>query len=243
LKELAIALLVPPLSLLPLGLAGVALSGRWRRAGRALAAFAVCGLFALSLPAVGGSLLMSLEHGLPLAVPANQPPAAIVILGGEVIRGRMPALGIGPLTLQRVRAGAALHRRVGLPVLVTGGALGEGEEPIARLMARVLVDEFDTPVRWIEPEAGDTWENAQNSAAILKADGIRSIYLVTHAWHMRRALLAFSHFGITVTAAPTQLDRAATGDWFDFVPHVGGWAMSYYAMHEWIGCAYYALRG
>jgi len=27
-----------------------------------------------------------------------------------------------------------------------------------------------------------------------------------------------------------------------FVPNVGGWLASFYAVHEWVGCAWYALR-
>jgi len=36
-------------------------------------------------------------------------------------------------------------------------------------------------------------------------------------------------------------ERVST-DMIDFVPAVGGWASSYLALHEWIGCAWYVLR-
>ena len=44
-----------------------------------------------------------------------------------------------------------MQRRTGLPVLVTGGVLEPGAEPIAVEMARSLRDEFGIPVRWVEP--------------------------------------------------------------------------------------------
>ena len=66
-------------------------------------------------------------------------------------------------------------------------------------MAQSLTDDFRTPPRWVEAKSADTWENARFSADILRAEGITSVYVVTHAWHMRRAVLAFQGTGLTVT--------------------------------------------
>ena len=79
---LATAVVVPPLNLLPLGLAGLALSWRWPRFGRLLMAVSLLGLFAFSLPVTSRTLITSLEQGLPRA-PPDRPPVAIVILGGD----------------------------------------------------------------------------------------------------------------------------------------------------------------
>jgi len=59
---------------------------------------------------------------------------------------------------------------------------------------------------------------------------------------MRRAIMAFAAAGITATAAPPRLDRLPTPFSENFVPNVAGWQESYYALHEWIGCAYYSFR-
>ncbi len=58
----AVALIVPPLNLVPLGLAGVALAAltRWRRMGLAIAGVALAGLLGLALPFTGGLLIASL---------------------------------------------------------------------------------------------------------------------------------------------------------------------------------------
>jgi uncharacterized SAM-binding protein YcdF (DUF218 family) len=243
-KSLAIALLVPPTSLLFVALAGLLIEWRFRRVGRTLVWIGVLGLLILAMPAVGNSLLVALERDLPLTPPADQPPQAIVILGGDIQRGQIqaPVLHLGLLSLERVRAGAILARRTRLPILVTGGKLRETDPPIAALMADSLAHDFQVPARWIEAASRDTWENAHLSATILRDQGIRSIYLVTNGWHMRRAIVAFADSGITVTAAPTRLDRVPTPLVGDFIPDVGGWRSSYYAMHEWIGWAWYSLR-
>jgi uncharacterized SAM-binding protein YcdF (DUF218 family) len=245
LGALATAVVVPPLNLLPLGFAGLALWWRWPRFGRLLVAVSLLGLLIFSLPVTSRSLIASLEWNLPQA-PPDQPPAAIVILGGDAGYGTDAGLetgtGIGPLTFERLRAGALLQHRTGLPVLVTGGALEPGVEPIAAQMARSLHDEFGITARWVEPASDDTWQNAEFSAALLHAAGINSVFLVSHAWHLRRGAMAFAHFGIATTPAPLRYDRPARFNFDEFMPHASAVLNSYFALHEWIGILYYALR-
>jgi uncharacterized SAM-binding protein YcdF (DUF218 family) len=245
LGALATAVVVPPLNLLPLGLAGLALSWRWPRFGRLLVAVSLLGLLVFSLPVTARALIAALESGLPRA-PPDQPPAAIVILGGDAgygtDAGLEPGVGIGALTFERMRAGVLMQRRTGLPVLVTGGVLEPGSEPIAAQMARSLHDEFGITARWIEPASDDTWQNAQFSAAMLHAAGINSVYLVSNAWHLRRGAMAFARFGIATTPAPLRYDRPPRFNFDEFMPHASAVLYSYFALHEWIGIFYYALR-
>ena len=241
LKAVALALLIPPLCLLFLTLLGLVLQQRYRRIGYILTCFGTVSLLVLAVPAFADSLLIPLEANLPLTPPPDDPPQAIVILSAEVQRTNGTLMSPGALSLLRERAGAALARRTGLPVLITGGRLRPSDTPVGELMATSLEQDFGVPVRWVERVSFDTWENAHMSAPILKEHGIHSIYLVTSAWHMRRALLAFADTGLVVTAAPTHFDREP-GQLLDFVPATSGWQTSYLALHEWIGCAWYALR-
>jgi uncharacterized SAM-binding protein YcdF (DUF218 family) len=220
------------------------LIGRRRRGFMLLAWIGILALLVLSIPVIGSSMLIALERNLPLAPPPNAPPQAIVILGGDIERDGAPAVPPEPglSSLERMRAGAALFRRTGLPILVSGGPEYEGELSLATVMADGLVHDFQVPVRWIEPASRDTWANAQMSAAILRQQGIGSIYVVTQAWHMRRAIMAFTAVGIVATAAPTRFDHLPTPLVAAFVPNARGWRDSYIALHEWIGGAYYALR-
>lgn len=244
LKPLLIVLLVPPVNLVFAILAGVALLGRFPRFARWLIGVAAVLLLMLAMPAVAGTMLCALERNLPMTPPADKPPGAIVILGGDVTHTAygQPGPTVGGLTLERLRAGAALQRKTGLPILVSGGVVGDDPPPIAVLMQQSLTQDFQVPVRWTEDHSRNTWQNAQDSAAILRAAGIDSIYLVTHSWHERRALIAFAATGITVTVAPTPLDRQPTPDASDFLPRARSWQTSYYALHEWIGCVWYLLR-
>ncbi len=243
-KELLEVLALPPANLPLLAVAGLIVR-RWHpRLGEWLTAASCVLLIVLAMPFVGESLLVSLERGLPSDAAAGGKPGAIVMLTGDIERfgGDEPGFGPGRLTLDRERACSILFRRVQLPVLVTGGVLQRGDPAIAVVTAQSLRDDFQIPVRWIESRSRDTWENAEYSAPILRANGIGTVYLVTHAWHMRRALLAFHHFGIHVIPAPVQIDRYPDLTLADLLPQVRGWLITYYALHEWLGYASYALR-
>ena len=240
LRAVLTVMLLPPVNLAVIALIALLFAGR-TRAGRIVAALSCAGLVLLSLPVVGLSLLASLDPG-PLP-PPSVPPAAIVILGGDVQRvNEAQGLTVGPWSLERMRAGAALHRSTGLPVLVSGGIVDRAGPAIGTLMASGLAADFATPVRWTEPTSLDTWENAEQSAALLAQDGVRSVLVVTHAWHMRRALLAFRRVGLEAVPAPVRRDRWPDMTPSEFVPRVSAWTQSYLGLHEWLGLAFYAVR-
>ena len=236
-----IGLLVPPASLVPVAVIGLI---AWRhRAGRALAAVSLAALLLLSLPIVADSMLASLDPA-PSMVRPMPAPQAIVVLGGDLVDDSATALGAEPgaLTLERLREAAALQRRTGLPVLVSGGIVLPRAAPVAEVMAASLRRDFTVPVRWVEPRSANTWENARDSAALLQASGIESVLVVTNAWHERRAMIAFAQTPLRAQPAPVRRNESADVTLRSFVPQTGAWNKSYDALHEWIGCAWYRLR-
>jgi uncharacterized SAM-binding protein YcdF (DUF218 family) len=243
-RAVLLTLAIPPMGFVVTLVVGLLLHGSWRRFGLRLTWASLAGLVLLSMPVISSNMLLALETGFPTVAPPGHPPQAIIILGGEVIRAVQEPLGVRPglLTLDRLRTGAALHRSTGLPILVTGGTTQPGTAPVAVVMEASLRDDFRTPPEWVESKARDTWENARLSAEILKPLGITSVYVVTSAWHMRRAMLAFQGTGLTATAAPSALDDPLGPNWFDFVPRTGAWQTASFAIHEWIGYVWYQLR-
>lgn len=235
-------LLMPPEGLIWLVVIGLAIGRFRRRAGVVLAGLGLFGLYLLSMPVVGGALITSLEsrQGPPVDAP---PPGAIIILGadGDHTLDLPDKAAPGPLSLQRLSAAAVLARKTNLPVLITGGNVGSDQPPIADMMASLFSDAFGLPVMWRETKSFNTCENARFSATILRRADVPAAYLVTHAWHMPRAMLSFARAGYPVIPAPVYRDAVEIRGVSDFLPHANAWLRSYFAIHEWIGLIAYRL--
>ncbi len=242
LTNLVAAFLLPPLNLLLLGgLGGWLYTRRRRAAGRALILLSAAALWLLSTPYVADRLLDALTP--PRVILRGGEADAIVILGGGVYRDALEYGGdtVGRLTLERLRYGAWLARRLASPVLVTGGA-PEGGTPEGQLMRVAMERDFGIPVRWVEDRSHNTRENAQHSAELLKSAGVGRIYLVTHAWHLGRALPEFERAGLVVVPAGIGYFPRTVPDVMELLPSAKGLHDSYFALHEGIGLIWYRMR-
>lgn len=245
LKTLISALLLPPGNALAL----LCLAGFFRRRRWAFGLAVVATFLALAqcTPSISEWLIATLENKSAVITPdAPKPKAdAIVILGSGVATDAMEYGNdtANERTLIRTRYGATLARRYDMPVLVTGGQLPDTEASEADIMTGILRNEFGVEVRWQEAGSMDTAGNAALSASILKAAGVRSIVLVTHAFHMPRAKLLFERAGLEVIPAPTAFFSHAPfkGMLTDFLPQPKALQISYYALHEWLGMAWISL--
>lgn len=244
---------LPPGCFLALASAGAALAASRRapRLARAALALGLAGLWVAGMPTVGLALRAGLEHGLAaetmaaaVALRGPDPPGAIVLLSGDQAENLSAPRGVAPgaFTLERERAAAALARRTGLPILASGGRIHPWAPPLGEIMADSLWEDFGLRARWVEAASADTWENARFSANTLRPAGIGTVYVVTHAWHMRRALLAFRRAGLRALPAPVGLDAPPSTRNLALLPTPQGWLTTYYATHEWVGWAWYALR-
>ena len=235
LKKLLSSWLLPPLGLLVDAL--LVLCFVKGRKGRVMASGLVLITLSLSSPLVA-DLIESRLEGDPIDLLAAKSAQAIVILGGGVHLGA-PEYGgdtVSKYSLERARYGAKLARESKLPVLVSGGSVSGGE-PEARLMRRLLESEFGVNVRWEEASSRDTNENAIESTKMLQQAGVKNILLVTHAWHMRRATIAFERQGIGVVPAPTGFAPRGSTLFERFLPSAGAFERSATTIHEWAGLA------
>lgn len=237
LKKILAGLILPPTGLLLAALFGALVwrsYGRWRgRFGALLLGASLSLLIVLSIPAVGQRLLASLERYPPVTGEHLTGVQAIVVLGGGTYRAA-PEYGgdtVNSFSLERVRYAAKLARESKLPILVTGGLIN-GVRAEAELMREVLANEFGVPVRWVEAASLDTADNARLSAEMLKAAGVTRVALVSHGWHLPRAVPLFEREGLTVVPAPT---RFSTGHVLAWIP--GDLRDSRIALHEYLGRA------
>ena len=237
------ALMLPPGCLLLLGLVGLWLARKRFRLGASLTAVALGFLYILSTGLFGGWALGLLSPAYVDPRTRTDAQAIVVLAGGTY--GYAPEYEgdmVSRLTLMRARYAARLHTLTGRPILVSGGSLADDVSAEAIQMQALLVDEFKVPVRWVESRSRNTFENALGSRQILAPLDIKTIYLVTHAWHLPRARLAFEHAGFVVVAAPTGFATAAGFGYRDFLPQPSGWVSSYYFFHEIIGYVWYWIR-
>ena len=200
-------------------------------------------LYCLSAPIVADYILAQFEH-FPAVNLAHPPSAdAIVILGGGTYFNAPEYAGdtVNGNTLARLRYGAQLYRATHLPIAVSGGS-PNGGRPEAELMRASLEQDFAVPVRWVESHSRNTDENARASRALLP-HSVQTIFLVTQAWHLRRARYAFQRAGFTVIPAGTDYCLTRQTQLLDFVPQPQALLNSYLAFHEAIGLIWYRLKG
>jgi uncharacterized SAM-binding protein YcdF (DUF218 family) len=233
-RNLLGVLALPPVALLLAALAAAALAWRGRRAGSAVAMLSIAATLLLATPMASGLLLASLEWAAPAAL--RDAPGAIIILGADASNGP-DGPDVGPLTLERLRRGAALQRETGLPLLVTAGPPAPNAPAVAVAMRAALLQDFAIPVRWEEPAALNTGDNLRLAAAMLDQAGIGTAYLVTHAWHMPRAQLEAARAGLAVLPAAVPRPRRPDGRLTDWLPRADYLAMSWLALREWGGLA------
>lgn len=242
LTNITVRLVLPPGVLILLGLLGLGLLRSRLRVGSWLALFAFVSLYLLVTPLVSNFLIQSLEP--PYADPAqNRSAGAIVVLTGGSYP-RTPEYGgdtASHSSLERARYAAHLHRRTGKPILVTGGNPIGATTSEAEQM-KVALREFGVTTKWLEEASNNTYDSARLALPILKSAGVQSVYLVTHAWHMPRARMAFERAGIKVVAAPMGYKTHTGLRPLDFFPDPRAYENSFNFFHELLGIAWYRLK-
>jgi len=250
-KPLLTALALPPVPLLMLIAAAAwpwgPRRGRWR--GLALA----CGIAGIWLSACLGTgrwLTQVALHPPPALdeariadlaaqVRTGGPTAAtIVVLGGgrEIHAPEYGRPDLRPYTVARLRYGLWLARRTDAPVAFSGGtgwAQPDGM-PEAEIAAHIAAAEFGRPLAWTEADSRDTRGNATATVALLGRHGVAQAVIVTHAWHMPRALRLFeaaAQGSIRFVAAPVGLGRGDSAA-FDWLPTADGFELVRQALRE-----------
>lgn len=208
---------------------------------------------------VADGLMRSLEWQF---LPAGELPAAelIVILGGGTepvdFPRQTPELNSAG---DRVFYGAYLFHQGKAPRILLSGGRIEWMDNIpstpASEMANILrVMGVPEDAILLEDLSLNTYENAVNSAAILRELGIDRILLVTSAMHMPRSVALFEQQDITVIPAPTDFKVTQAGwnalfdsSWQSYLinifPDVGNLNQTTAALKEYIGMFVYRMRG
>ncbi len=218
--------------------------------GKLLLTLTLVIFYLCSTPFVASNLMAGLEQHIfitPEEITASKAGAIVVLggglyeegpeYGGDTIKGDM---------LERVRYAAWLHKRTNLPIVVSGGRSLPTAKSEAKLASQVLKNEFGCTVLATEDNSRNTWDNAELTSATLKSQGINKIALVTHSWHMPRAVQVFQQNQIETIAAPTifsrgklNIDNSELRDW---LPSSAALDESRKALHEYVGMIWYRIK-
>lgn len=203
-------------------------------------------IYLLSIEPVGTFILSPLEnYAHPINMKEKHHEEYIVVLGGGVIDSSPEENGKGslpPEAMKRALYGIYLANTFKIPVIFSGGRVfkkeAESEADIAlRLMKRYSADKIKLIK---ENSSRTTFENAQFIKNEFKP---AKIILVTSAYHMKRALYAFSRAGIECTAAPTDYKLDNSGyDIMSFIPTVSTMDIVFRGLKEYAGILFYRLK-
>lgn len=224
---------------------------KWRERTGLAAALCFGLLLVLSTPAAKHLALGSLEWRYTPEIVAPAAEDTIVVLGGghvlEDDAGQR--IRLGNTTLARCTYALQLYRSAGRCRIVLSGGKVDPSEPgpsLAEVMRDYLVQcgvaEEDLVA---EGRSASTYENALFTRELLDSQPPEQrVFLVTSASHMWRSELCFRRLGVEVIPAPCEfhaqhLPRSATS----LLPTTGGMHGVNEAAHEWLGLAWYWLRG
>ena len=236
LRLLARSWLLPPAGPLLLALLGLWLARRRPGLGTTLGVVGIGTLLAMSLPVVSDAVQRRLEVYPPLDLSGPVEAGAVVVLAGGVRRAPIAGAPDEPstFTLERLAHGVEVSRRTGLPLLLSGGPV-VGGAPESEAMQAAARRYFGAEARWLETRSRTTAENAAYTAALLRAEGIERIVLVTSAGHMRRSVAQFEAQGLVPVPAPIGGSRNVYDGWPDWLPSASTFQRTSMAVHELVG--------
>lgn len=195
---------------------------------------------------IGDGLFNPLQNAYPaLTVDACPKADAIVVLSGGIVH---PARPPGPQwgdSVDRYLSGLALAKADKAPLLIfTEGAKFRNATPPTEgetmrqdaIRQGIAADRIRL--------TGEVWTTADEAKAVSTMPGLRSIILVTSAFHIPRAVMLFRSAGLQVTPFPTDFRTGAQPigwEWWAFIPSPEAQAKTDAALREYYGLALYKL--
>jgi uncharacterized SAM-binding protein YcdF (DUF218 family) len=134
---------------------------------------------------------------------------AIVVLGCPLA----PDGAASPALHRRVERAVELYRAGAAPLLVlSGGGGGRGRRAEAEAMRELaLLGGVPAASLVLETRSRNTFENAVETAALMREAGIGRVLLVSDAYHLPRAALLFRFAGLTVVGTAAAAPRRPLG--------------------------------
>ncbi|MFH2064919.1 MAG: YdcF family protein [Pseudomonadota bacterium] len=205
-----------------------------------------CCIWALSISPVSHFLMKGLES--PFSISPEINGDVIILLGAGLREDVRDFSGTGfpdGDMLGRIVTAVRLHRQYKLPILITSGKVyeqGQAGSPVDR---RILTDLGVPPESiMIETRSRNTYENALQAFKICRSLGYRKPILLTAAYHLRRARMAFEAAGLSAIPYPAYRNASEnpTFFWKSYLPSHHAFQASSVAIREYLGILYYMIR-
>ncbi len=240
-------LILPPGLIFCLLVIGLILISQKPVIGKSVLWIGIIVFYLTSTPVISDFLIRQLEiyPALDVEKLKDHNAGAIVVLTSEREKDAREYGGdtVGTNSLLRSRYGAFLHRKTGLPILVSGGFVLDKEgKSLAQVMAETLRNDFHAENVWLEDKSHTTAENAVFSKKILAQKQIDTIFLVTQASHMPRSVAVFENTGLKVIPAPTAFKGGKVFKLTGLLPEANTIYKTRLALHELVGILWYKIR-
>lgn len=247
-KLISALLLLPGAIILCLAVIAYMLIQQKRKSGYTLAAL-TAGFYLLTTAFGSNLLLKPLEEQYPAKLVK---PEAIVVLGGGALLRHDELYQLGMLSeasASRLLTALQLYQMYNVPIIVSGGAPTENSGNEAEISKGILLNAGIPAEKIIvENKARNTKENIEKLAAIVQEKQLKSIYLVTSAFHMPRSMLICQDNAklqnIDVIPYPCNYQTSDHDklNIFSFLPNQSALNSSYLALHEYLGLLAWKLK-
>ena len=184
----------------------------------------------ISTKPVSNLLLNPLEN---IKIPKQKAPYVVVLGGGVVDKDIFKS---SAHQFKRVVYAASIAARENIPLIFTGAGVGQEAKKVKHDI-KYLEKSFNFKIKaYFENKSKNTKQNAYYTAKLFKKLGFKKrIYLVTSAFHMKRAVINFKKAGFEVIPRPTDFLSNYNYVWYNFLPSMDSFYKSYWAFHEYIG--------
>lgn len=173
--------------------------------------------------------------------PAEVKGDVIIMLGGGATPDTPNVSGKGHLSgpaANRLLTCLQLYHKLKVPVIVSGGQVFKTSGPEAEIAGRILLG-VGVPADKIivENSSKNTTENARFVKKIMDRYGFKNPLLITSAFHMERAVRAFTKAGTGVVPYPTDYRTSISNrfGWNKLMPSAEALSDVSLALKEYLG--------
>jgi len=198
--------------------------------------------YLISIGPISKLLMKPLENINTTSQKAN---LVVVLAGGS---NEDDPIKTSPDAFKRLTYGMIIAKQKNIPLIFTGGGTKKpSEADNAKKDINLFEKTFNFHIKtYYENKSVDTVGNAKYTKQLIEKNNLpKTIYLVTSAYHMKRSIIIFKHFGFNVIPKPVGFSthKKEHYNFYSFLPNMGALNNSYKAIHEYFGILSLILRG